>query len=71
MRRKYGIEGYIEAETFTELSYVMIQKVIHNKNKKRILNKLGTQLIFFMIYFRNRKFTGYADLNSKENYIVK
>lgn len=31
---KNGIKGYIGAETFAELSYAMVQKVIHNKDKK-------------------------------------
>lgn len=31
---KNGIKGYIGAETFAELSYAMVQKVIHNRDKK-------------------------------------
>ena len=37
---KNGIEGYIGAETFAELSYTMVQRVNHNKDKKIwLLNK--------------------------------
>ena len=37
---KNGIEGYIGAETFAELSYTMVQKVNHDKDKKIwLLNK--------------------------------
>ena len=42
---KNGIEGYIGAETFAELSYTMVQRVNHNKDKKIwLLNKQSKEV---------------------------
>lgn len=42
---KNGIEGYIGAETFAELTYALIQKKVNGQNKKIYLLKMPSEQV--------------------------
>ena len=66
---KNGIGGYIGAETFAELSFVIVQNMINNTNKKIYLLKMPSEEVACYMEIKNFIKLGWIKIfdNSLEN----
>lgn len=62
---KNGIEGYIGAETFAELSYTIVQNIINNTNKKIYLLKMPTEEVTCYMEIKNFIKLGWIEIFNK------
>lgn len=63
---KNGIEGYIGAETFAELTYALIQKKVNGQNKKIYLLKMPSEEAACYTEIRNFVELGWIEIFDKE-----
>ena len=63
---KNGIEGYIGAETFAELTYALIQKKVNGQNKKIYLLKMPSEQVACYTEIRNFIELGWIEIFNKE-----
>ena len=63
---KNGIEGYIGAETFAELTYALIQKKVNGQNKKIYLLKMPSEEVACYTEIRNFVELGWIEIFDKE-----
>ena len=63
---KNGIEGYIGAETFAELTYALIQKKVNGQNKKIYLLKMPSEEVVCYTEIRNFVELGWIEIFDKE-----
>jgi len=65
-KNKNGIEGYIGAETFAELTYALIQKKVNGQNKKIYLLKMPSEEVACYTEIRNFVELGWIEIFDKE-----
>ena len=65
-KNKNGIEGYIGAETFAELTYALIQKKVNGQNKKIYLLKMPSEQVACYTEIRNFIELGWIEIFNKE-----
>lgn len=63
---KNGIEGYIGAETFAELTYALIQKKVNGQNKKIYLLKMPSEQVACYTEIKNFIELGWIEIFNKE-----
>ena len=63
---KNGIEGYIGAETFAELTYALIQKKVNGQSKKIYLLKMPSEEVACYTEIRNFVKLGWIEIFDKE-----
>lgn len=64
---KNGIEGYIGAETFAELSYAIVQNAVNNANKKIYLLKMPSKDVACYVEIRNFIELGWIQIYNKND----
>lgn len=62
---KNGIEGYIGAETFAELSYTMVQNTVNGANKKVYLLKMPSKEVACYMEIKNFIKLGWIEIFDK------
>ena len=65
-KNKNGLEGYIGAETFAELTYALIQKKVNGQNKKIYLLKMPSEEVACYTEIRNFLELGWIEIFDKE-----
>lgn len=65
-KNKNGLEGYIGAETFAELTYALIQKKVNGQNKKIYLLKMPSEEVACYAEIRNFLELGWIEIFDKE-----
>jgi len=62
---KNGIEGYIGAETFAELSYTVVQNTVNGTNKKIYLFKMPSKEVACYMEIKNFIKLGWIEICNK------
>lgn len=62
---KNGIEGYIGAETFAELSFAMVQNIVNNASKKIYLLKMPSEKVACYAEIKNFIALGWIEIFKK------
>lgn len=63
---KNGIEGYIGAETFAELSFIVANNIVNNSNKEVYLLKMPSEKVQSYVEIRNFIKLGWVKISNND-----